>query len=113
MLPLVVFECLVCLLIWWRGVVVALGDQPEHRNRDMLRQQRRGDWVRNELRERPVWWLMLTGLMLFVLADWFADKWEQRPWRAVIIWTIVMSTVLVVMVALTEHFGWGIRPINL
>jgi hypothetical protein len=113
MLPLVFFECLVCLLIWWRGVVVALGDQPEHRNRDMLRQQRRGDWVRNELQERPVWWLMLTGLMLFVLADWFADKWEQRPWRAAIIWTIVMSTVLVVMVALTEHFGWGIGPINL
>jgi hypothetical protein len=113
MLPLVFFECLVCLLIWWRGVVVALGDQPEHRNQDMLRQQRRGDWVRNELQERPVWWLMLTGLMLFVLADWFADKWEQRPWRAAIIWTIVMSTVLVVMVTLTEHFGWGIRPINL
>jgi hypothetical protein len=113
MLLLIFFECLVWLLIWWRGAVTALGEQPEHRNGDMIQRQRRGDWVRNELQERPVWWLMLTGLILLVLADWFVDKWEQRRWRAAIIWTIVMSIVLVVMVALTEHFGWGIRPINL
>ena len=79
----------------------------------MLQQQRRANSVRNALQERPVWWLMLTGLMLFVLADWFADKWEQRPWRAAIIWTIVMSIVLVVVATLTEHFGWGIKPIRL
>jgi peptidoglycan/LPS O-acetylase OafA/YrhL len=113
MLLLIFFECLVCLLIWWRGVVIALSDQPEHRNWDMIQRQRRGDWVRNELQERPVWWLMLTGLMLLVLADWFMDKWEQRPWRAATIWTIVMSIVLVVVVALTEHSGWGVRPIKL
>jgi hypothetical protein len=113
MLLLIFVEFLVCLLIWWRGVVIVLGDQPEHRNWDVLQQQRRTDWIRNELQERPVWWLMLTGLMLFVLADWFVDKWGQRPWRAAIIWTIVMCMVLVVVVALTEHFGWAIRPINL
>jgi hypothetical protein len=113
MLLLIFFECLVCVLIWWRGVVTALGDQPEQRNWDMIQQQRRAAWVRNELQERPVWWLMLTGLILLVLADWFADKWEQRRWRGAIIWTLVMSIVLVVMVALTEHFGRAIRPINL
>jgi len=113
MLLLIFFEGLVCLLIWWRGVVIALGDQPGHRSWDMIQRRRRADWVRNELQERPVWWLMLTGLMLFVLADWVADKWEQRPWRAAIVWTIVMSVVLVAVVALTEHFGWGSRPINL
>jgi hypothetical protein len=48
--------------------------------------------------------------MLVVLADWFADKWRQRPWRAAIIWTIIMSIVLVVVVVLTDHFGWGIEP---
>jgi hypothetical protein len=113
MLLLIFFECLVGLLIWWGGVVIALGDQPEHRTWDLIQQRRRADWVRNELQERPLWWLMLSGLMLFVLADWLVDRWEQRPWRAAIVWTIVMSIVLVVMVALTDHFGWGVRPTNL
>jgi hypothetical protein len=53
MLLLIFVEFLVCLLIWWRGVVIALGDQPEHRNWAMLQQQRRADWVRNELQQRP------------------------------------------------------------
>jgi hypothetical protein len=109
-LLLIFFEFLVCLLVWWRGVVIALGDQPQHRSWDSLQQQRRADWARNELQERPLWWLMLSGLMLVVLADWFADKWRQRPWRAAIIWTIIMSIVLVVVVVLTDHFGWGIEP---
>ncbi|HEY6708684.1 MAG TPA: hypothetical protein VJB61_13960 [Actinomycetota bacterium] len=112
MLLLIFVECLLCFFIWWRGVMVTLSDQPEHRNWDMLQQQRRADWVRNELEERPVWWLMLTGLMLFVLADWFVAKWVQPRWRAAILWTIGMSILLVVVVALTEHFGWGIKPIR-
>jgi hypothetical protein len=33
--------------------------------------------------------------------------------RAAILWTIGMSIVLVGGVALTEHFGWGIKPIML
>jgi hypothetical protein len=113
MLLLIFLECLACLLVWWRGVAIALGDQPAHRSWDTIQRRRRADWVRDELQERPVWWLMLGGLMLFVLADWFQDKWEQRPWRAAIIWTSVMSIVLVAMVGLTEHFGLGIRPIGL
>ena len=36
MLLLIFFEFLVCFLIWWRGVVIALGDQPQHRSWDML-----------------------------------------------------------------------------
>jgi hypothetical protein len=48
-----------------------------------------------------------------VLVDWFANRWEQRPWRAAIIWTIVMSVVLVSVVVLTDHFGWGVKPIRL
>ena len=112
LLLLIFMECLLCSFIWWRGVMVTLSDQPEHRNRDRLQQQRRADWVRNELEERPVWWLMLTGLMLFVLADWFVAKWEQPRWRAAILWTIGMGILLVVVVALTEHFGWGIKPIR-
>jgi len=55
---------------------------------------------------------MLTGLMLFVLADWFVAKWEQPRLRAAILWTIGMSMLLVVVVVLTEHFGWGIKPIR-
>ena len=51
--------------------------------------------------------------MLLVLVDWFMDKWEQRPWRAAILWTIGMSIVLVAVVARTGHFGWGIKPIKL
>jgi hypothetical protein len=34
------------------------------------------------------------------------------PWRAAILWTIGMSIMLVVVVALTEHFGWDIKPIS-
>ena len=52
---------------------------------------------------------MLSGLMMIVLVDWFMEKWAQRPWRAAILWTIVMSIVLVVVVALTVHFGWGMK----
>jgi peptidoglycan/LPS O-acetylase OafA/YrhL len=109
---LIFFECLVGLFIWWRGVVIALGDQPQHRSWDMVQRQRRADWARNELQQRPVWWLMLSGLLLLVLADWFTDKWAQPPWRAAILWTIGMSIMLVVVVALTEHFGWDIKPIR-
>ena len=54
MLLLIFFECLVCLFIWWRGGVIALGDQPQHRRWDMVQRQRRADWARNELRQRPV-----------------------------------------------------------
>jgi hypothetical protein len=111
LLLLIFLECLTCLLIWWRGVVIALGDQPQHRNWDMLQRQRRADWVRDELEQRPWWWFMLSGLMLLVFADWFTGKWEQRPWRAAILWTVGMGIVLVVVVALTEHFGWGIDPV--
>jgi len=53
-LLLIFFECLVCVFIWWRGVVIALGDQPQHRRWDMVQRQRRADWARNELRQRPV-----------------------------------------------------------
>jgi hypothetical protein len=112
LLLLIFLECLACLYVWWRGVVIALGNQPEHGSWDRVQRQRRANWVRNELEQRPWWWLMLSGLMLLVLADWFADKWEQRPWRAAILWTIGMSIVLVVVVGLTEHFGWGIKPIG-
>jgi hypothetical protein len=79
LLLLIFLECLVCLFIWWRGVVVALGDQPGHRSWDMLQRRRRADWVRNELEQRPWWWLMLSGLALLVLVDWFRDKWEPDP----------------------------------
>jgi hypothetical protein len=29
------------------------------------------------------------------------------------VWTIGMAAMLVVAVALTEHFGWGIEPVRL
>jgi hypothetical protein len=113
LLLLILLECPACLLIWWRGVAVALGDQPDQRRYwDMIQRQRRADWVRNELEQRPWLWLALGLLMLVVLADWFADKWEQPPWRAAILWTVAMSVVLVVVVALTEHFGLGLTPIK-
>ena len=38
---------------------------------------------------------MLSGLMIIVLVDWFMDKWEQRPWRAAMLWTLAMIIVLV------------------
>jgi hypothetical protein len=55
LLLLILLECLICLFIWWRGVVIALGTQPQHRNWEMLQRQRRADWVSNELQERPAW----------------------------------------------------------
>src|SRR6266702_1019979 len=83
---LIIFECLACFFIWWGGLVIARGKQPEHHNLDRVEQQRRADWVRN--------------------------KWEQRPWRAAMLWTIAMVVVLVVVVALTVHFGWGMKPVK-
>ncbi|HZD68277.1 MAG TPA: hypothetical protein VFA45_04940 [Actinomycetes bacterium] len=110
---LIGFECLACFLVWWGGVVIALGKQPEHRGWDVAERQRRADWFRNELEQRPWWWLMLSGLMMFVFVDWFMDKWEQRPWRAAILWTIGMIIVLVVVLTLTAHFGWSMKPIKI
>jgi hypothetical protein len=43
LLLLIGFECLISLFIWWRGVVIALGNQPEHRSWDMHQRQRRAD----------------------------------------------------------------------
>jgi xanthine/uracil/vitamin C permease (AzgA family) len=113
LLLLLFFECLACLLIWWGGVAIALGNQPDHRNWDMVERQRRADWFRNELEQRPWWWLMLSGLMMLVLLDWIMDKWQQRPWRAAILWTIAMTTVLAVVLTLTVHFGWGLKPVKI
>jgi uncharacterized membrane protein YcjF (UPF0283 family) len=110
---LIFFECLALFFIWWGGLVIALGKQPEHRNLDMADRQRRHDWVVNELEQRPWWWLMLSGLMMIVLVDWFMGKWQQRPWRAAMLWTIAMIIVLAVVVALTVHFGWGLKSIKL
>ena len=112
LLLLMFLECLACVFIWWRGVVIALGNQPEHRTWDMVQRQRRADWVRNELEQRPWWWLMLSGLLIIVLVDWFLDKWEQRPWRAAMLWTLAMIIVLVGVLALTEHSGWGMKPVK-
>jgi hypothetical protein len=109
---LIFFECLAGFFIWWGGVVIALGNQPEHRNWDRVQRQRRADWFKNELEQRPWWWLMLGVLAMIVFADWFWEKWEQRPWRAAILWTIAMIMVLVVVVGLTEHFGWGVKPVK-
>ena len=67
--------------------------------------QRRADWFRNELEQRPWWWLMLGVLMLIVALDWFMEKWEQRPCRAAMLWTIAMIIVLVVVLAVTERLA--------
>jgi hypothetical protein len=112
LLLLIFFECLGCLFIWWSGIAIVLRNQPRHRSLDLLQRRRRADWVRNELEQRPWWWLMLSGLMMLVLIDWFMDKWAQPLWRTTILWTVGMSILLVVVVALTEHLGWGIRPIR-
>jgi len=106
---LIIFECLVGFLIWRGGLTIALGNQPERRNRDLLERQRRGDWIRNELQQRP-WLLLALGLVeMIVLADWLQTNWTQRPWRRAMLWTIAMVVVLVLVVALTVHFGWSVR----
>jgi len=110
---LMFFECLALLFIWWGGVTIALGKRPEHRDLDMVERQRRADWFRNELQERPWWWLMLGALMILVFVDWFMERWEQRPWRAAMLWTFAVIIVLVVVLALTVHFGWGMKPIKI
>ena len=84
MLLLIFLECLTCLLIWWGGMTLAVADQPERRSWDALQRQRRAEWVRTE-----------------------------RRGRSAILWTILMGVVLVVVVALTEHFALGIRPVGL
>jgi hypothetical protein len=55
---------------------------------------------------------MLGVLMMIVLLDWFMEKWQQRPWRAAMLWTIVMIILLVDVLALTVHFGWGMNPLK-
>jgi hypothetical protein len=99
-------------LLWWGGFVIALGKQPARRNWDRVERQRRHDWVLNELEQRPWWWLMLSGLAMIVLVDWFMNKWEQRPWRVAMLWTTMMIVVLAVVVALTVHFDWGLKPVK-
>lgn len=110
---LIAFECVACFFIWWRGMVAALDKQPGHRDLDMVERQRRAAWLRNELEQRPWWWLMLSGLAMIALVHWFMDNWERRPWRVAVLWTVGMIVVLAVVVALTEHFGWGMKPIRL
>jgi hypothetical protein len=112
LLLLILFECLACFFIWWGGLVIARGEQPEYRHRDMVERQRRADWFMNELEQHPWWWLMLGVLMMIVLLDWFMEKWQQRPWRAAMLWTIVMIILLVDVLALTVHFGWGMNPLK-
>jgi uncharacterized membrane protein YcjF (UPF0283 family) len=113
MLLLIGFECLACVLLWWGGVVIALGRHPEHRDLDMVERRQRADWLRNELEQRPWWWLMLSGLAMIALVHWFMERWQRRPWRVAVLWTIAMIVVLAAVAALTEHFGWGLRPIRL
>jgi hypothetical protein len=110
---LILFECLACFFIWWGGVAFALGRQPEHRNWDRVERQRRADWVRSELEQRPWLWLAFGLVAMIVLTDWILTKWEQRPWRTAMLWTVVMVIVLVSVVALTVHFGWGMRTVKL
>lgn len=112
MFLLICLECLALLFIWWRGFVIALGRQQEHRNWDMVERQRRHDWVVNELEQRPWWWLMLSGLAMIVFVDWWMSNWEQRPRRVAMLWTIMMIVVLAAVVALTVHFGWGMKLVK-
>jgi hypothetical protein len=109
---LIIFECLACFFIWWGGLVIARGKQTEHRAWDSVERQRRADWFWDELKQRPWWWLLLGVLMMIVLLDWFMEKWAQRPWRAATLWTVVMIIVAVVVLALTVHFGWGMKPVK-
>jgi thiol:disulfide interchange protein len=78
----------------------------------MVERQRRADWLRNELEQRPWWWLVLSGLAMIAFVHWFTDKWEQRSWRVAMLWTIMMIVVLTVVVTLTGHFGWGMKPVK-
>jgi hypothetical protein len=110
---LICFELLLLSLIWWGGYVRALGRQPEHRDLDLAERRRRADWVRDELEQRPWWWLMLSGLAMIVLVDWFTSRWERPAWRVAMLWTLTMAVALVVVVTLTVHFGWGMRPVGL
>lgn len=112
LLSLIVFECLACFFIWWGGLVIARGKEPEHRNVEMAERQRRADWVRNELGQRPWWWLMLGVLIVIVLVDWFMEKWQQRPWRAAVLWTVAMIILLTEVLTFTVHFGWGIKSVK-
>jgi glucan phosphoethanolaminetransferase (alkaline phosphatase superfamily) len=66
-----------------------------------------------ELEQRPWWWLMLSGLAMIVLVDWFTSRWERPAWRAAMLWTLTMAVALVVVVTLTVRFGWGMRPVGL
>jgi hypothetical protein len=109
---LICFECLALFLIWWAGYARVLGGQPEHRDLDMVERRRRADWVREELEQRPWWWLMLSGLAMIVLVDWFTTRWARPAWRAAALWTLTMAVALVVVVALTVHLGWGVRPVR-
>jgi len=77
---LIAFECVACLFIWWRGMVAALDKQPGHGDLDMVERWRRAAWLRNELEQRPWWWLLLSGLAMIALVHWFMDNWERRPW---------------------------------
>jgi len=109
---LIFFECLACFFIWWGGLVITRGRQSEHRNWGRVERQRRADWVRSELEQRPWLWLAFELLAMIVLLDWFWEKWEQRPWRAAMLWTLAMIVVLVAVVTLTVHFGWGMKPVK-
>ena len=113
MLLLIGFEFLACFFIWWAGAAVVLGKEPEHRDLDMAERERRREWVVNELAQRPWWWLMLSGLAFIVLFDWFMTRWERPRWRSAALWTIAMVIVLAVIMALTVHFGWGMRAVHI
>jgi hypothetical protein len=111
-LLLTLFECLACLFIWWAGLGIVRAGRSVDRDWDMVQRRRRADWFRSELEQRPWWWLMLGVLMLLVLLDWFLERWWQPARRAAMCWTLAMIAVAVVVVTLTVHFGWGMRPIR-